>query len=479
MPSAPLPRRLRLVVPVLACLAATALGAPPAKPVPAAPAPAGAGSAERTAAQLRERALGGGSSAFELLDSLVTDIGPRPVGSAAMERAKDWALARLAALGLQNVHAEPFAKQDAWARGAESAALVQPHARPLAIIGLGRSVPTPPGGIEADAVVFGSLEALIAAPPDALAGKVAVVNQPMTRTQDMQGYGAAVRARAYGASLAAQRGAVAYLTRSITTGTGRAPHTGGLIYEEGVPKIPAAALGVADAELLARLAARGVTPRIRLSLESTTRATAPAWNVVGEVAGRDAGAGTIVIGGHLDSWDPGEGAIDDGAGVVISMAAAHLIAQLPAHPRRTIRVVLWGSEETGGSGDAYAAAHAADVGSIAIAGEADAGAGRVWRLQLPKRPADDPLTRQLAVALAPLRVIVGPQPAAHAGADIEGLEAAGVPAFELTQDVSQYFDLHHSADDTLDKVERADLNQAVAAWVVVLELLAEAEGGFR
>jgi len=483
----PVPAALRFRPALLAGLAAAGLAlaaappaAPAATPASAAPPPAPSPSqVERTAAQLRDHALGGHSQAYETLESLVTDVGARPVGSPAMERAKDWALARLAALGLQNVHAEPFTKQDAWVRGAESATLLGPAPRPLMILGLGRSVATPPGGIEADAVVFGSLAALSAAPPGSLAGKIAVVNQPMTRTQDMLGYGAAVAARANGASIAAERGAVAYLTRSIATGSARAPHTGGLNYQEQVPKIPAAALGIADAELLARLAARGQTPRIHLTLEPTTQPSVPAWNVVGEVPGRESAAGAIVIGGHLDSWDPGEGAVDDGAGCAITMAAAHLIAQLPQHPRRTIRVVLWGSEETGGSGTAYAAAHAAEAGSIAIAGEADAGAGRVYRLELPPRPADDPLARQLEVALAPLRVVVSREPARHAGADIEGLESAGVPVFALTQDTSRYFDIHHSADDTLDKVERADLEQAVAAWVATLELLAESEGGFR
>jgi hypothetical protein len=465
-----------LLAPLL--LASAAFAAPPPKPVPVEPAP-NASAVERTSAELRERALAGRSLAWELLDSLTTDIGARPAGSPAMERARDWALARLAALGFHNVHAEPFSKQDAWSRGAESAALVAPSARPLAIIGLGHSVPTPAGGIEADAVVFATLDALVAAPPESLAGKIAVVNQPMSRTQDGEGYGPAVRARAYGASLAAQRGAIAYLTRSITTGNARAPHTGALAYEEGVPKIPAAALGVADAELLSRLAARGITPRLRLSLESSVRATAPAWNIVGEVPGREPAAGVIVIGGHLDSWDPGEGALDDGAGVAITMAAAHLIAQLPLHPRRTIRVVAWGSEETGGSGSAYAAAHAGDAAAIVIAAEADAGAGRSYRLMLPKRPANDPLQRQLEVALAPLRIFVSAEVAKHAGADIEGLEEAGVPVFTLTQDSSQYFDIHHSADDTLDKVSRADLEQNVAAWATVLELIAESEATFR
>lgn len=452
-----------------------AFAAKPAREAPAAEPPP----PEQAAAQVRDRATAGGSLAWELIESLTTDIGPRPVGSPAMEQARDWALARMKALGFANVHAEPFVKEHAWARGPESAAVVAPIARPLALLGLGGSVPTPAGGLEADVVVFPTFEALQAAPPGSLAGRIAVVNQPMTRMQDGDGYGPAVRARAYGPSVAAARGAIAFLTRSITTGTARAPHTGALVYENGVPKIPAAALGVADAELLSRLVARGAAPRVHLSLESSEQATAAAWNVVGEIPGRDPAAGTIVIGGHLDSWDPGEGAIDDGAGVAITLAAARLIGELPVKPLRTIRVVAFGSEETGGSGTAYASAHVAEAAHIVLAGESDLGAGRILRLLLPKRPAGDPLARSLSVVLAPLKIYLGAEPAKDAGADVEGLAAAGVPVFELTQDASLYFDIHHSADDTLDKISRAELEQNVAAWAALLYLVGDSAASLR
>ena len=454
---------------------ATAKSAKPA----AEAAPVSAPSTANVAAQVRDRALAGASPAWDVLESLTTDVGARPTGSPAMENARDWALARLRALGFSNVHLEPFTKEHAWVRGAESAAVTAPVERPLAIIGLGGSVPTPPGGIEAEAVVFSTLEALTAAPPGSLAGRIAIVNQPMTRMQDGDGYGPAVLARATGPSIAAARGAIAFLTRSITTGTARAPHTGALAYADGVPKIPAAALGVADADLLSRLVARGNAPRLHLSLQSSEITAAPAWNVVGEIPGREPSAGTIVIGGHLDSWDPGEGAIDDGAGVAITLAAARLIGELPVKPRRTVRVVLWGSEETGGSGDAYAASHAADAATIALAGESDLGSGRILRLLLPQMPVDDPLRRTLAVALAPLRIYIGAGAAKDAGSDVEPLQAAGVPVFEYTQDASVYFDIHHSADDTLDKVSRAELEQNVAAWAVLLAVIGDSTRDLR
>lgn len=424
-----------------------------------------------TAALLRAHAIDGASPAWDLVESLTTDIGPRPVGSPAMERARDWALERLKALGFRNVHAEPFIKEHAWMRGAESGSVVAPVSRPLTLIGLGGSVPTPIGGIEAEVVVFRSLAELRAAPPKSLTGHIALVNQPMTRTQDINGYLAATRARTDGPSIAAARGAVAYLTRSIATGMSRTPHTGATFYAKDQPRIPAAALGIADANLLDRLAARGTPGRVHLTLASHEIAAAPAWNVVGEIPGTEQAAGSIVIGAHLDSWDPGEGAIDDGAGVAITIAAARLVAELPVRPRHTIRVVAFGSEETTGSGDAYAAAHAGERDHIALVGESDLGSGRVVALALQKGLAGSVVEQQLAIALAPLGIIVRPDRPTDPGTDVEPLVVSGIPAVELQQDVTHYFDVHHSADDTLDKVNRADLEQNVAAWAILLYLV--------
>ncbi len=454
---------LRLLPPSLLLLGAAAAAAPQTPVDP-----------QAVAAGIRSRAIGGASPAWDLVESLTTEIGARPAGSPAMERARDWALARMKALGFTNVHAESFAKPTAWVRGAESGTVVAPIERPLALIGLGGSVPTPPAGIDADVVVFSTLDELIAARAGSLTGRIALVNQPMTRTQDGSGYGAAVRARADGPSFAAERGAVAFLTRSVATGSTRAPHTGGTVYADGKPRIPAAALGIADAELLGRLAARGTPPRVHLVLESREIIAAPAWNIVGEIEGTDPAAGVIVVGGHLDSWDPGDGAVDDGAGVAITMAAARLVAELPVRPRHTIRVVAFGSEETGGSGDAYAAAHAGELVRIALAGESDLGSGRVLSLALPNGLAGSATARQLAIALAPLGIFVRSDPAADSGADFKPLAAAGVPIFQFRQDATFYFDIHHSADDTLDKVNRADLEQNVAAWAILLYLVGAA-----
>ncbi len=424
-----------------------------------------------TAAHLRDQALGD-DTAWNILESLTTEIGPRPAGSPAAARARDWGVAKLTALGFSDVHAEPFAKA-AWLRGAESAEITGPFAQKLAVIGLGGSIPTPAGGITAPVVVFASLAALLAAPADCCTGRIVLVNQPMTRTQDITGYASAVAAR-YAAPEAARRGAVAYLVRSISTATNRSPHAGAT----RPSRIPAAALGVPDAELLEHMAAHASSRgpvTVHLSLASHVENTT-AWTVSGEIPGSDPKAGVIVIGGHVDSWDPGTGAIDDGAGVAITMAAAKLVAA--AHPRRTIRVVLWGSEETNGSGDAYLAAHRSELDSIVLAGESDLGADNIFQLQLPAGAWAAPDIKPLEAILAPLKIMASPVPAEDGGSDIEAIHGAGVPVLALNQDASRYFDYHHSADDTLAIVDPLQLKQNVAAWAAALDILADSDYAF-
>jgi Zn-dependent M28 family amino/carboxypeptidase len=423
-----------------------------------------------TAARLRDQALKD-DTAWSILESLTTEIGPRPAGSPAAARARDWGVAKLTALGFSNVHVEPFAKQ-AWARGAESGEITGPYPQKLALIGLGRSAPTPKGGLTAQVVVFATLADLKAAPADCCTGKIVLVNQPMTRTQGVEGYATAGAAR-YATGEAARRRAVAYLVRSISTSTNRSPHTGAT--NQGDKAIPAAALGVPDAELIANMAKRGPVT-VHLVLESRM-VDATAWNVSGDLPGSDPAAGTIVIGGHLDSWDPGTGAIDDAAGIAITAAAAKLVGATPH--RRTIRVVLWGSEETGGSGAAYLAAHKSELSTIAIAGESDLGADAIYSLQLPKDAWDAPDIAPLESILAPLKVMAIRQPADDGGSDVEDIHGAGVPVLALSQDASHYFDYHHSADDTLAIIDPVQLRQNVAAWAATLSILADTSHDFR
>lgn len=429
-----------------------------------------------TAAALRDKALAD-TTAWTLTESLTTEVGPRLTGSPGMARARDWAVATFRDLGFTDIRVEEFAKPS-WSRGAESAHIVAPYPFKLSILGLGRSVPTPPQGIEAEVAVFPTYAALLAAPEGSLTGKIAVVTQKMVRTQDASGYSATSVIRRKGPSEAARRGAVAYLLRSLSTDDARLPHTGGLSYDDGVAKIPAAALSPPDAELLERLAARGPV-RVRLNLASATDDKNVAWNISGDIAGSERPEEVVVIGAHLDSWDPGVGAVDDAAGIAITTAAARLIGELPRHPRRTIRVVMFGSEELGGSENAYAAEHAAIAPNIVVASESDLGAGRVWALRLPKGSRGHPAMKAAAEVLAPLGVLVSNDPATFGGADMEGLKNAGVPVFALRQDASRYFDLHHSADDTLDKVDPADLRQNVAAWAPLVYLIADSDIDFR
>ncbi|MBN9546757.1 MAG: M20/M25/M40 family metallo-hydrolase [Alphaproteobacteria bacterium] len=427
-----------------------------------------------TAIKLRDQALAD-PTAYDILESLTSEIGPRPAGSPAQVRARDWAVAKMKSLGFTNVHVEPFAKR-AWLRDGESAEIVAPVPQKLAILGLGGSVSTPADGITAEVVVLRSLAELKAAPANAFTGKIVLVNQPMTRTQDESGYGAAVQARG-AASDAARRGAVAYLTRSISTSTARAPHTGGFGYAADAPKIPAGALGVPDADMIEHLAASGPV-RLHLNLQSHM-VDATAWTISGDVLGSKNPDHVVVVGGHIDSWDPGTGAIDDGAGVAISAAAAHLIDKLPRHPARTIRVVFWGSEETGGSSAAYLEAHKNELDKIVLAGESDLGSDNVYLLELPEGGADDPRLATLPTILAPLKIMVGKTPALDGGADVEAIRKAGVPVLALHQDASRYFDYHHSADDTLAIVDPVQLRQNVAAWAATLYMIADSDVDFR
>jgi Zn-dependent M28 family amino/carboxypeptidase len=422
-------------------------------------------------ARVRDRALAD-STAWDLVESLTTEVGPRPLATPAMARARDWGVRQLTALGFENVHVEPFPVR-AWVRGEERAEVVSPYPQALRILGLGRSAPTPKGGLEAPITVFATYQAMLDQPPGALKGKIAVVTQRMARTQDASGYGAISAMRFRGPEEAAKRGAVAYLVRSLSTDDTRLPHAGAGA-EAG---IPAAALSTPDAELLERMAARGQPVVVRLQMSSRIVSDAQSWNVVGEIRGRERPEEVIVVGGHLDSWDPGQGAIDDGAGVAIATAAARLAGA--DRPRRTLRVVLWGAEEQDQSGEAYARAHAGEASNIVLATEADIGADRVWRVALPAGSLDHPAMRAFANAVAPLQVQVSREPARIGGSDTVGLHKAGVPAIEVRQDASRYFDLHHSADDTLDKIDPKQLAQAVAAWASLLRSVADSDIDFR
>lgn len=435
---------------------------------------AGAADLAQEAQSLKAKALTD-TTAWEVLESLTTEVGPRSVGTPAIVRAKDWGIAKLTAMGFENVQAEPFTSA-AWVRGAESAEVVSPYPQKLSILGLGWSASTPPEGLEAEIVLFKSLAELQAQPVGALKGKIAVITQAMRRTQGPEGYGSGVVPRSIGAAEAAKRGAVGFLVRSISTDDTRLPHTGAM---RAPPGIPAAALSVPDAQLLERMVAMGKPVRVRLAMSSTVVPQAQSWNVVGEIKGAVRPDEVIVVGGHLDSWDPGTGAIDDASGIAISTAAAKLAGTVGGRPARTLRVVMWGSEEQGGSGEAYAAAHKDEIAKIILAGESDLGGDEIWRARLPKGALAHPAMQAFASVLPDLKVVLSREPAVEGGSDVEGLKDAGAPVVDFDQDASRYFDLHHSADDTLDKVDPKKLAQNVAVWAAFLRLTANSDVDFR
>jgi hypothetical protein len=412
--------------------------------------------------------------AWEIVESLVTEVGPRLAGSDAEARARDWAVRVLRENHFANVRVEPFTIPF-WDGLREEAEVVAPTRQRLVIVALGGSPSTPPEGLEADVVRFESMAALEAAPEAAVAGRIVFIDERMVRTQDGSGYGVAVRKRSRCAPVAQRKGAVACLIRSVGTDPHRFAHQGGSSRQPDGASLPAAALSPADADLLARLAARGPA-RVRLRIEADIRDNAPSGNVIAEIRGRERPDEIVLLAAHLDSWDSGQGAIDDGAGVAIVTAAARLIRDLPRRPRRTIRILLAGAEENGiHGGAAYANAHAGDT--HVVAAESDFGAGRVYSFATSFPESAAPYTRAMQRALAPLGVLPTTQPASG-GADIGGLHQAGVPVADLNQDGTDYFDYHHTPDDTLDKIDPAALRQNVAAWATFIYLAAETDWVF-
>ena len=438
---------------------------------------AGLSDADRQAVSgLQEKALSD-DRAFDILESLTTEVGPRLGGSDAEARARDWGVAKLKAMGFKNVRIETF-DMPYWSRIREEAAIVAPFPQNLHVTALGNSVATPPDGVEGEVVRFATLGDLRRAPTEGLEGKIVFVDEPMTRTQDGSGYGVAVAKRSGAAQEAGKRGAAAAIIRSVGTDSHRNPHTGNMGYGDAPVKVPTAALSNPDADQLARALERADGPvRVRLTLDVETREQTTSGNVIGEIPGET--DELIVIGGHLDSWDLGTGAIDDGAGVAITMAAAKLIDEMKGTPKRTIRVVLWGAEEVGLLGArAYAEAHKDALDKHVLAAESDFGAGRIWKIQTRFGAEDLGKGALMAEALRPLGVGPGDNEASG-GPDVSPLRQLGVPIVTLNQDGWDYFDLHHTPDDTLDKVDPADLRQNVAAWATMLYLASELPGDFR
>lgn len=406
--------------------------------------------------------------AWHHLAHLTENIGPRPAGSPQAQAAAEYVAAEMRSLGLE-VHLEP-AQVSHWIRGDERAELVEYYGQAagtrqrIVLTAISGSSATPADGITADLVVVHNFGELNELGRERIAGKIVVFNVPYDEKKALAGmafeaYGEAVVYRTQGAKLAAELGAVASLIRSVGGADYRLPHTG-----FSLPAgIPAGALAAEDAALIDHLARQGRV-RMHLTLTPQTLPDTTGYNVVADLKGSEHPEEIVIVSGHLDSWDLGRGAIDDGAGVAMSMATAELLQRLQIRPRRTLRVIAWMDEENGGGGNkAYATAHAAEMAKHVVAIESDAGAGHPLGFYLKVSPA-------ALNALQPLKEILGPIGATvfrsaeySPGSDIEPLVEAGVPGIGIIQDGRKYFDYHHSAADTLDKVDPQELRENVAA----------------
>ncbi|QXD25499.1 M28 family peptidase [Opitutia bacterium ISCC 51] len=436
----------------------------------------------KEAQQLSEAALEE-NIAYEVVESLTTEVGARLAGSEAEKRARSWAVAKLKELGFENVHVEPF-EVPLWERGIERAEIVSPFPQQLTVTALGGSVATPEEGVVGELIRFSSVKELENQPQGSLKGKIVFIDEIMTRTQDGSGYGVAVGKRRQTAYEAYKKGAAGALIRSVGTSSHRFAHTGQMktiteITEE-IDSVPTAALSAPDADQLTRALERTDNIQIRLQLTPKFEPASISGNVVGEIVGTESPEEVIIIGGHLDSWDLGTGAIDDGAGIGITVAAARLIKDhYPNGLKRTIRIVMWGSEEVGLVGaKAYADAHADELHNFIVAAESDFGAGKIWKFNSFFAEEKLNYLSEIADVLRPLGIAKGDNKASS-GPDVGALKAKGVPIVSLQQNGWDYFDLHHTPNDTLDKINPEELAQNVAAYAAFVFLAAQIEDDFR
>ncbi|QJB68207.1 M28 family peptidase [Parasphingorhabdus halotolerans] len=413
--------------------------------------------------------------AYEITEGLTTEVGPRQAGTEQEARARVWSVKKLKALGFQNVRNEPF-MMDTWVRGEETAFVTAPYPQELKVTALGNSASTGEAGIEAEVAYFDSLAAMQAVPDGSLKGKIAFVTHDMARTQDGSGYGAFGPVRWIGGGVAAKKGAVAYVIKSIGTDYHRNPHTGGAGFLDQTP-IPAGALSLPDADNLERMVKLGEESKtlVKLKLKLTPKniGQQESGNVIAEVTGRNPSLPMILVACHLDSWDLATGAFDDGAGCGIVTAAAKQIMD-HGQPLRTIRILWAGAEEVGiWGGKAYGEARKGDKHGLAM--ESDFGADNVWRVKFNLPAGAKALEDEIAAALLPLGIGRSTDKAGG-GADIRDIIAnSNLAVIDLNQDGTRYFDLHHTPDDTLDKIDPKQMQQNVAAWTTVLSIVANSD----
>jgi len=427
------------------------------------------------AAALRDNALQS-DLAWDILESLTTEIGPRMAGSPADAAAVSWGVAKLHSLNFDKVWTEPVTVP-VWRRLHESANIVSPFAQALTIAALGGSVSTPKGGMTGEIIHFNTFEDLVASPANSAKGKIVYISNKMERHPSGRGYGQAGPARFMGPTEAAKKGAIALVIRSVGTDSQRSPHTGMTNYEEGIKKIPAAALSNPDADQMDRILIRNKAVTMALNIVTETDQDTLSYNVIGEITGSEHPEQIIAIGGHLDSWDQGTGAVDDGAGIAITVATAKLIAE-QQRPKRSIRVVMFAAEEIGVfGGRQYAVAHQDELQNHIIGAESDGGAGNVLALSSNVGRQSLHVIDNMLALMAPLNIVRSAK-VSGGSADFGPMVKAGMPAVGLEQDHSEYFDIHHTPDDTLNKVHPEELAQNVAAWAIFVKLAADWDGRF-
>lgn len=407
--------------------------------------------------------------AWNFVEGITTEVGPRQAGTPAEERGRRWAVNWLKANGFANVAIEPFTMRT-WIPGeVHRAEVLAPFPQPLTVAPLGGSAATGDAGITAEVVLFRTVDDLRNAPAGSLTGKIAYISHAMTRTQDGSQYGFAGPARWVGAGIAASKGAVATIIKSVGTDYHRNPHVGGTAFPDGVAPIPAGALSLPDAANLERMFARGKPITLKLTLTPRDLGMTESGNVVGEITGSNPALPPVLIACHIDSWWNSPGAFDDAAGCGIVAAAAKRVGAV-ARPLRTIRVLMAGAEETGLWGSkAYSTAHLSHP--IAVGLESDFGADRIWKFESNFREGNAVLHNRIAAAVARFGVSAGTA-VATGGADINVVRDQQGAIIDLQQDGTRYFDLHHTPDDTLDKIDQAQLRQNVAVWTQVVGILA-------
>lgn len=417
---------------------------------------------------------------YDIVESLTTEVGARLVGTPASDKSEQWAADKMRELGFDKVWLEE-SEATLWTRGTSKVTMIAPYHHDLVALALGNSVGTENAPVSAEVVRFDSFEALKSAEAGSLKGKIAYVGFKMRRHIDGRGYGEAVGARVNGASEAAKKGAIAFIMRSVGTDSHRVAHTGVMEYADDVKKIPALALSNPDADLLDNALKRDKPVTLSLEVGASGNAgTTTIANVIGEITGSKYPEQVVTLGAHLDSWDVGTGAIDDGLGVGITLAAAHYISQLEQRPERTIRVILFAAEEIGLAGAKdYVARRNNDMSNHVIGAEWDFGNGNIYRIEPGVGPVALNDIRDFASYLAPMGIALAKTNTAKGQSDMSALGYAGQPAVNFSPDGSDYFDFHHTHDDTLDKVNQEALKHNTAVYTLFAYFAAASGIDFR